>query len=103
MSLVDAATIVIGSPTILAGPHPGVIYATYLTNALRPKLKFASVIGSYGWGGRTVETISGLITDLRVELIQPVISKGYPREEDFKALDALADAILEKHRETLGI
>ncbi|MBA7551327.1 hypothetical protein ES705_43866 [subsurface metagenome] len=46
MSLVDAATIVIGVPTVLAGPHPNVIYATALANALRPNLKFASIIGS---------------------------------------------------------
>ncbi|VUT24788.1 MAG: Type A flavoprotein FprA [Candidatus Methanolliviera sp. GoM_asphalt] len=99
MALVDAATIVIGSPMVLAGPHPVVIYATYLANALRPKVKFASIIGSYGWGGRLVETITGMISNLKVELIEPVISKGYPKEEDFKALDGLADEILKKHRE----
>ena len=99
MALVDAATIVIGSPMVLAGPHPVVIYAAYLANALRPKVKFASIIGSYGWGGRLVETITGMISNLKVELIEPVISKGYPKEEDFKALDGLADEILKKHRE----
>jgi len=52
IALVDAATIVIASPTVLVGPHPTTVYATYLVNALRPKLKYASVIGSYGWGSR---------------------------------------------------
>jgi len=50
MALVDAITVVIGTPTVLTGAHPKVVYAVYLTNALRPKLKFASIIGSYGWG-----------------------------------------------------
>lgn len=50
MALVDAATIVIGTPTILAGPHPYAAYAAFLANALRPKAKFLSIIGSYGWG-----------------------------------------------------
>ena len=59
MALVDAATIVIGTPTVLAGPHPNVVYAAFLANALRPNLKFASIIGSYGWGGKTVEIIAG--------------------------------------------
>ena len=45
MALVDAATIVIGSPTVLTGAHPEVVYAAFLTNALRPKLRFASIIG----------------------------------------------------------
>jgi len=37
MALVDAATIVVGTPTILAGPHPYAAYAAFLANALRPK------------------------------------------------------------------
>ncbi|MBP8960560.1 MAG: FprA family A-type flavoprotein, partial [Bacteroidales bacterium] len=76
MSLVDAATIVIGTPTVLTGPHPQVVYAAYLANALKPKLKYASVIGSFGWGGRTLDIIKGLITNLNVELIEPVMIKG---------------------------
>ena len=50
MALVDAATIVIGTPTVHVGPHPSVFSATHLANALRPKLKYAAIIGSYGWG-----------------------------------------------------
>ncbi|HOV99098.1 MAG TPA: FprA family A-type flavoprotein [Bacteroidota bacterium] len=98
MSLVDASTIVIGSPTVLTGPHPQVVSAVYLANALRPKLKYASVIGSYGWGGKMLDTIKGLITNLNVELLEPVIVKGYPKGTDFQSLDKLADAILEKHK-----
>jgi len=99
IALVDAATIVIGSPTVLIGPHPNVVYATYLANVLRPKLRFASIIGSYGWGGRMVEQVTEMLSNLKVELIKPVISKGRPEEEDFKALDELADEILKKHNE----
>ncbi|MDO9528866.1 MAG: FprA family A-type flavoprotein [Syntrophales bacterium] len=99
MSLVDAATVVIGSPTVLVGPHPNVVYAVYLANALRPKVKFASIIGSYGWGGKMVEQIAGMIPNLKVEILDPVVVKGFPKEEDFKALDGLADKILNKHKE----
>ncbi|MBA7713762.1 Nitric oxide reductase [subsurface metagenome] len=99
MSLVDAATIVLGSPTVLAGAHPEVAYAAILANALRPKTKFASIIGSYGWGGRMVEQITGLISNLKVEILTPVIAKGHPKDEDFVALDKLADQILAKHKE----
>ncbi len=102
MALVDAATVVIGSPTVLVGPHPKVVYAAYLANALRPKLRFASIIGSYSWGSRMVEQISGMITNLKVELLDPVVAKGVPGEEVFKALDRLADEIVNKHKE-LGI
>jgi flavorubredoxin len=99
MALVDAATIVIASPTVLVGPHPNVVYAVYLVNALRPKLRFASVIGSYGWGGRMLEQIKGLLTNLKVEIIEPVIVKGYPEEKDIRSLDKLADEILQRHRD----
>jgi len=100
ISLVDAATIVVGSPTVLAGPHPNVVFATYLANALRPKLKFASIIGSYGWGGRMVEQITGMLSNLNVELLEPVVIKGFPKEENLRALDRLADQILNKHNES---
>jgi len=99
MSLVDAATVVIGTPTVLAGPHPNAVYAAFLANALRPNLKFASIIGSYGWGGKTLEQLTALLPNLKVELLEPVLIKGYPREADFKALDNLAEAIAQKHKD----
>ena len=98
VALVDAATIVIGSPTVLVGPHPSAVYAAFLANALRPKLKFASIIGSFGWGGKMVEIISGMLTNLNVEIIEPVIIKGYPKKGDFEAIDRLADELSEKHK-----
>ena len=99
MALVDAATIVVGAPTVLAGPHPLAAYATFLANALRPKAKFLSIVGSYGWGGKTVEILAGMIPNLKVEVLDPVLCKGAPLEADFKALDRLAGAIAQKHRE----
>jgi flavorubredoxin len=99
IALVDAATIVIGTPTVHVSPHPLVVYATHLANILRPKAQFASVIGSYGWSTRVVEQIADLTPNLKVDLLEPVLCEGFPREEDFKALDALATAIAERHRE----
>jgi flavorubredoxin len=98
-ALVDSATVVIGSSTILAGAHPLALYAAILANALRPKTKFASVIGSYGWGGKMAEQIAGTIPNLKVVVLSPVVAKGYPKASDFQALDRLADEILAKHKE----
>ena len=98
IALVDAATIVIASPTVLAGAHPLVVSAVYLANALRPKLRYASVIGSYGWGGKMLENISAMIGNLKVEVLSPVIIKGYPKEEDYNSLIKLAGEIAEKHK-----
>ena len=98
ISLVDASTMVIASPTVLTGPHPHVFSVVYLLNLLRPKLKYFSVIGSYGWGGRMFEMIKNMLTNLKVEIIEPVIIKGYPKENDFKLLDKLADEIINKNK-----
>ena len=99
MSLVDAATVVIASPTVLIGPHPQAVYAAYLVNALRPKCRFASVIGSYGWGGKMVEMLTQSMQNLHVEFLEPVLVKGHPTEKEFKLLDILADQIYKKHKD----
>ncbi len=97
MALVDAATLVIGTSTVLAGPHPAAVSAAYVANMLRPKARFATVIGSWGWGGKTVETIKGLLGNLKVEFLDPVEVKGLPTEADLQNIDALAATIQAKH------
>jgi Uncharacterized flavoproteins len=100
MALVDAGTIVLGTPTVLVGPHPLMAYAAVLANALKPNAKYATIIGSYGWGSKAVETIAGLIPNLKVEIIPPVLCKGQPRETDYQALEKLAETIVQKHKES---
>jgi len=95
--LVDAATIVVGTPVVLGGPHPNVAAAAYLTNLLKPKARFLSAIGSFGWGGRLVEQLAAMVPNLKVEMIPPVVCKGAPKPADFEALDRLAEAIAAKH------
>ncbi|MFP4185854.1 MAG: FprA family A-type flavoprotein [Thermoplasmata archaeon] len=99
MSLVDAATVVLGTPTVLVGAHPKAIYAAHLTNALRPKTRYASIIGSYGWGGRMPDQIKDTLQNFNGEFLEPVIAKGHPDEEDLKEIKRLADTIIQKHEE----
>jgi flavorubredoxin len=80
LALVDAATIVVATPTVLFGPHPKVVYATYLANVLKPKVRFASVIGSFGWGGKSADMIVKMLDHVKVEVLEPVIVKGQPDE-----------------------
>lgn len=100
MALVDAGTILVGTPTVLAGPHPLAAYAAFLANALRPKAQYLSIIGSYCWGGKTVETLASMIPNLKVEVLDPVLCKGLPKQDTLEALDRLADTIATKHRES---
>ena len=100
--LADASTVILATPTVLGGPHPAVAYAAFLANALRPKTKFATVIGSYGWGGRVVESLTASLGHLKVELLEPGLAKGLPVEKDFQALGRRAAAVADKHR-SLGV
>jgi hypothetical protein len=44
-----------------------------------------------------VQQLAGLIPNLKVEILDPIIVKGRPRDEDLAALDKLAATIAEKH------
>jgi len=98
MALVDAATIVIASPTVLTGLHPAAAYAAFLANALRPRAKHAAYVGSYGWGGKPAEQLASLLPLLKLEMLPPVICRGLPAEADYAALDSLAEAIASRHQ-----
>ncbi len=97
MELVDAATVVFASPTVLTGAHPVIVGAVYLMNALRPKTKFIAYIGSYGWGGKLIESLQALSSSLHAERLPSLLVKGCPGENDFQKLSELADTILQKH------
>ena len=99
MTLVDAATIVVAAPTVHVGPHPMALGAVVLANALRPKARFAAIMGSYGWAGKMAEAIKAAMPNLKVELLPTVICKGLPKPSDLEAVDKLAEAIAAKHRE----
>jgi flavorubredoxin len=101
MALVDATTIVVGTSMVLSAPHPHAAYAAYLVNALRPKAKFLSAVGSYGWatgfGEKMGDQLKALMPNIQAEIIPPVITKGLPREETYKRLETLAEEIYNKH------
>jgi flavorubredoxin len=99
MGLVDAATLIVACPTVHVGPHPAALQAVVLANALRPKVRFASVVGTYGWAGKMAEAVKGSMPNLKVEFLDPVIAKGMPKAADLEALDRLAEAVAAKHAE----
>lgn len=99
MALVDAATVVFASPTVLGGAHPHVISAAFLINALRPKLRYSAIMGSLGWGGKMAEQVSANISGLKAESLGTILVKGRPRQDDLVKIDALAELISTRHRE----
>lgn len=99
MRLVDAATLIIATPTVLNGPHPLAVYTAYLVNCLRPKLRYVAIINSFGWAGHAVEDLKNMIPNIRAQILDPVTIRGLPKAEDFKDLERLADEIYSKHME----
>jgi flavorubredoxin len=98
-ALVDAATIVVGTPTVQTNPHPMMMSTLYLVGALRPKARFLSIVASYGWASKVVETVTALTAGLKAEVIEPVLVKGLPGPEDLSRVDELAAAVAAKHAE----
>lgn len=99
ISLVDCATVVIGTPTVLGGPHPYIFYIIYIFKILRPKTKFISLIGSFLWGTNILKYVEDSLKGIDVEVIEPVIFKGCPKEEDFEKIKNLVEKIYQKHKE----
>ena len=99
MDLIDATTIVIGSPTVHFGPHPKAAHIAFMTNILKPKARYAAVIGSFGWGGKTVQALGDMMPKLTAEMLDPVYIKGKPGEQELVAVINLADEIYKRHQD----
>lgn len=97
-ALVEASTLVFASPTVLDGPHPSMVSAAYLVNALKAKASFAAIIGSCGWGTAMPENLRAFLPNLNAAWFHPVITSGAPKDEDYAALAALAEHIVEANR-----
>ena len=84
---------IFASPYVLAGAHPQIVYAAYLANALRPKIKAVATVFSYGWGGRGDVQIREMLSGLKAKFLDPVLVKGLPKETDRNALLKIVEEI----------
>ena len=98
MAMVDGTTIIMGTSMVVAGPHPASVNVAYLASVLKPKAKFASFVGSYGWGGKLFDILGEILAKLKLDVIEPIQIKGKLTEENYAQLDAMVDAIVEKHK-----
>jgi len=98
MDLVDAATVIVCAPTVLAGAHPVAASIVYLFNALRPKTKFLSLITGWNWIEKAQESLAAMVPNFKGELIAPLKVQGYPKKGDLEAIEAMAQAVADKHK-----
>ena len=46
-----------------------------------------------------VDQLAALLKNIKAEIIEPVVIKGKPKQQDIELLEKLADKIAEKHKE----
>jgi flavorubredoxin len=97
--LVDSKAIVLGSPTVLGGAHPLVVYATFLVKALKPPAKFGIVLSSYGWGGGAVKNIQEILGASKMEVVGAMEINGPPTDNDVGKIIELGKLLAAKIKE----
>ncbi|OPY27432.1 MAG: Type A flavoprotein FprA [Methanocella sp. PtaU1.Bin125] len=100
--LVDARALVLGSPTVLGGLHPLAAYAASLVKVLRPPLKYAAFLGSYGWGGGAARQALELLGPLRIDVVGAVDINGPADGEAMGKVADLARALSAKIKGATG-
>ena len=91
--LVDSKFVILGVPTLLNEAHPVVTMTANVARMLKPKFKYASIVGSYGWGGRVVESVQNSLEGMDIEFLEPVLVKGLAREKDFEEITKMVESI----------
>jgi flavorubredoxin len=97
--LVDSRAIVLGAPTVLGGAHPLAVYATYLLKALRPPIKFAIILSSYGWGGGAIRQIQEILNGFKIDIVGTLEINGPPTEENIQQIIKIAKDLAKKIKE----
>jgi flavorubredoxin len=82
--VLDAAAVIVGSPTINNQLFPTVSdFLTYM-KGLKPKNKIGAAFGSYGWSGESVKLITQELEAMNFDIIDPGIKIQYVPDQDGK-------------------
>ena len=82
--VLDAAAVVVGSPTINNQLFPTVSdFLTYM-KGLKPKNKIGAAFGSYGWSGESVKLINQELEAMKFDIIDPGVKIQYIPNQDGK-------------------
>ena len=86
MEVLDAAAVVVGSPTLNNQLFPTVSDFLVYMKGLKPLNKIGAAFGSYGWSGEAVKLINKELQDMKFDVIDPGIKIQYVPEK--KGLEA---------------
>jgi flavorubredoxin len=90
--VLDAAAVIIGSPTINNQLFPTVSDVLTYMKGLKPKNKIGAAFGSYGWSGESVKLINQELEAMKFDIIDPGVKIQYVPDQNGK------DACLELGR-----
>jgi len=82
--VLDAAAVVVGSPTINNQLFPTVSDFLAYMKGLKPKNKIGAAFGSYGWSGESVKLITKELEAMKFDIIDPGIKIQYVPDQDGK-------------------
>ena len=69
--VIDAAAVVVGSPTLNNQMFPTVADVLTYMKGLKPARKIAGAFGSYGWSGEAVKLVAAELAAMNFDLIEP--------------------------------
>jgi flavorubredoxin len=82
--VLDAAAVIVGSPTINNQLFPTVSdFLTYM-KGLKPKNKIGAAFGSYGWSGESVKLINQELEVMKFDVIDPGVKIQYVPDQNGK-------------------
>jgi len=99
--VLDAAAVVVGSPTLNNQMFPTVADVLTYMKGLKPVDKIGGAFGSYGWSGESVKLVSAELEAMKFQMVDPGPRIQYvPEGADIEACIAygkkIGDAINEK-------
>lgn len=84
----DAAAIVVGSPTINNQMFPSIAKFLCYLQGLKPQNKIGAAFGSYGWSGEGVPLVEKVLAEMKLPMPLPGLKLNYyPDEEAYNQCD----------------
>ncbi len=95
--VLDAAVLLVGSPTMNNNMHPKVADVLTYLKGLKPKNLIGQSFGSYGWGGESIKQVADVLEAMQVEAVgEPLKIRYVPTAEDLKTFREFGKLLAEK-------
>ncbi|MFC1572879.1 FprA family A-type flavoprotein [Candidatus Eisenbacteria bacterium] len=100
--LLEAGTLVVGSPTINGMIYPTVADVLTYIRGLKPKNLIGAAFGSYGWTGESIGQVEEYLTEINVEIAAERVRVQYvPDSDALMRCHALGRQVAAKRKESL--